>query len=132
MSHISDLILMAGLIASLLHDVGHPGVTNSFLISTKHAKAIRYNDRNVLENHHCALGFKILMDPQNDILETLSEAQSWNVRQIIISMILSTDVSNHFEQLLEIQTNKKFPEDTKKDKQALMNLLLYASDHALP
>ena len=42
MSHISDLILMAGLIASLIHDVGHPGVTNSFLVSTKHAKAIRF------------------------------------------------------------------------------------------
>ena len=132
MSHISDLILMAGLIASLIHDVGHPGVTNSFLVSTKHAKAIRYNDTSVLENHHCAVGFKLLMDPQNDIFETLSEAQSWNVRQIIINMILATDISNHFEQLLAIQNNKKFPDDNKKDKQALMNILLYTADHAAP
>ena len=35
---------MAGLLACLLHDVAHPGMTNSFLISVKHAKAIRYND----------------------------------------------------------------------------------------
>lgn len=46
----------------------------------KHTKALRYNDRNVLENHHCAIAFKLLLDPQNDIFELLSEAQYWNVR----------------------------------------------------
>jgi calcium/calmodulin-dependent 3',5'-cyclic nucleotide phosphodiesterase len=131
MKRISDLVLMAGLIASLLHDVGHPGVTNSFLISTKHLKAIRYNDRSVLENHHLAMGFKILLDPQNDILESLSEAQTWDFRQIIINMVLSTDITNHFEQLNAIRVTKNFPEDNKKDRQALMNILLYASDHAI-
>jgi hypothetical protein len=74
MKRLSDLNLMAGLIACLLHDVGHPGVTNGFLISIKHLKAIRYNDRSILENHHLAIGFKILLDPQNDIFESLSEA----------------------------------------------------------
>ena len=123
---------MAGLVASLIHDIGHPGVTNSFLISTKHSKAFRYNDTNVLENHHLAIGYKILLDPQNDIFESLSEAQSWNVRQMIISMVLSTDISFHFEQLTALKGAKNFPEDTKKDKQALMNILLYASDHAIP
>ena len=51
----------------------------------------------VLENHHCAIAFKILLDPKNDIFEMLSEAQYWNVRQIIIKMILSSDLSNHFD-----------------------------------
>lgn len=62
----------------------------------KHTKALRYNDKNVLENHHCAIGFKLLLDPQNDIFELLSEAQYWSVRQIITKMILSSDVCNHF------------------------------------
>jgi len=74
MSHLSDLDLLAGLISCLLSNVGHPGVTNSFLINIKHLKALRYNDKSVLENHHLAIGFKILMDPQNDIFESLSEA----------------------------------------------------------
>jgi len=38
-----------------------------------------------------------LLDPKNDIFELLSEAQYWNVRQIIIKMILSSDLSGHFE-----------------------------------
>jgi hypothetical protein len=50
------------------------GVNNSFLIAMKHTKALRYNDKNVLENHHCAIAFKLLLDPQNDIFELLSEA----------------------------------------------------------
>jgi cAMP-specific phosphodiesterase 4 len=99
MNYLSDLNLMAGFLACFTHDVGHPGVTNSFLIATSHSKAIRYNDKSVLENHHLALSFKLLLDPQNDIFESLSEAQYWNVRQIIIRMILSTDISQHFEQI---------------------------------
>ena len=75
------------------------GVNNSFLIAMKHTKALRYNDRSVLENHHCAIAFKLLLDPQNDIFELLSEAQYWNVRQIITKMILSSDISNHFKQI---------------------------------
>ena len=131
MQHLSDLNLMAALIASLLHDVGHPGVTNSFLISIKHLKAIRYNDKSILENHHLAIGFKILLD----FFESLSEAQSWYVRQQIIRMVLSTDISNHFVQTKFFKgriSSGKFPEDNMEDKQIIMNMLLYASDHSIP
>jgi hypothetical protein len=97
MTHISDLQVMAGFLSCLLHDVAHPGVENNFLIGIKHQKALRYNDLQVLENHHCAIAFKLLLDPKNDIFELLSEAQYWNVRQIIIKMILSSDISGHFD-----------------------------------
>ena len=80
MTHLSDLQVMAGLLACLLHDVAHPGVNNNFLIGIKHQKALRYNNIAVLENHHCAIAFKLLLDPKNDIFELLSEAQYWNVR----------------------------------------------------
>ena len=63
----------------------------------RHTKALRYNDKSVLENHHCAIAFKLLLDPQNDVFELLSEAQYWNVRQTIVKMIISSDISNHFE-----------------------------------
>jgi hypothetical protein len=95
----SDLNVMAGFLSCLLCDISHPGVNNGFLISMRHIKAIRYNDISVLEQHHCAIAFKLLLDPQNDIFELLSEAQYWNVRQTIIKMIMSSDISNHFEQI---------------------------------
>ena len=99
MTHFSDLNIMSAFLACLLCDIQHPGVTNSFLIAMRHTKALRYNDKSVLENHHCAIAFKLLLDPQNDVFELLSEAQYWGVRQTIIKMILSSDVSNHFEQI---------------------------------
>jgi 3'5'-cyclic nucleotide phosphodiesterase len=74
MKHLSDLNIMACFLSCLMADLGHPGVNNAYLIATKHAKAIRYNDKSVLENHHCAMTFKLLLDPQNDIFELLSEA----------------------------------------------------------
>jgi len=41
-------------IAALLHDYDHPGVTNAFLINSKHPLAMLYNDISVLESHHVA------------------------------------------------------------------------------
>ena len=110
---------MAGFLACMLHDVAHPGVNNNFLVGLRHDKALRYNDAKVLENHHCAIAFKLLLDPKNDLFELLSEAQFWNVRQIIIKMILGTDVSSHFTNIMEFRSRlstKKFPEDTPEDK----------------
>eukprot|EP00347_Sterkiella_histriomuscorum_P020903 403336019 len=133
MNHLSDLNVMAAFLSCLMHDLGHPGVNNSYLIATKHPKAVRYNDKSVLENHHCAMAFKLLLDPQNDIFELLSEAQYWNVRQTIIKMILATDISMHFDQIMAFRgrlSTKKFPEESNEDKQLILNLVLYASDHA--
>jgi hypothetical protein len=36
MNHLSDLNVMAGFLACLMHDLGHPGVTNTYLVATKH------------------------------------------------------------------------------------------------
>ena len=63
MAHFTDLNIMSAFLACMLCDIQHPGVTNSFLIAMRHTKALRYNDRSVLENHHCAIAFKLLLDP---------------------------------------------------------------------
>ena len=36
MNHFTDLQVLAGLLASILHDIAHPGVNNNFLIAVKH------------------------------------------------------------------------------------------------
>ena len=50
---------IASLIAAVVHDVDHPGYTNSFLCNAGNELAILYNDIAVLESHHAALAFKL-------------------------------------------------------------------------
>ena len=50
-------------------------------------------------------------------------------------MILSSDLSNHFDLINAFKsraTTKKFPEDTMEDKQLILNITMYAADHAAP
>lgn len=69
----TDLEILAGFIACLIHDVDHPGRTNAFHIASKDKKAILYNDRSVLEMHHAATGFMLLNKPENNFLEALPQ-----------------------------------------------------------
>ena len=50
------------LFASLVHDIGHKGVNNSFLVQTRDPLAIIYNDFSVLENMHAAKTFELLLE----------------------------------------------------------------------
>jgi len=50
-------------------------------------------------------------------------------------MILATDISNHFEQIMTFKSrcsSKKFPENNMEDKQLILNMTMYAADHANP
>ena len=53
---LTPLVRLAALIAAAIHDLDHPGVSNTFLIKTKNPLAILYNDQSPLENHHLAAG----------------------------------------------------------------------------
>lgn len=50
---------VAALIAATVHDVDHPGRTNSFLCNAGSELAVLYNDTAVLESHHTALAFQL-------------------------------------------------------------------------
>ncbi|QQP49841.1 High affinity cGMPspecific 3'_5'cyclic phosphodiesterase 9Alike, partial [Caligus rogercresseyi] len=46
--------------ACICHDLDHPGFNNTYQINARTDLAVRYNDMSPLENHHCAMCFKIL------------------------------------------------------------------------
>ena len=56
------------LLGALVHDLGHPGVTNAFLITTDNGLALQYNDQHVLEMYHVAEAFRVLRKPGSDML----------------------------------------------------------------
>ncbi len=57
---LTQLDVLSLLVALLCHDMGHPGVSNDFMVKTASDVAMLYNDQSVLENLHCCLIFKLL------------------------------------------------------------------------
>jgi hypothetical protein len=134
MKSISDLDIMAAIIAGIIHDFQHPGVNNDFLVKIQHKKAIRYNDYAVLERHHLAAAFAILLDQNCDITMNLHEDQFWVFRTTIIKMVLSTDIKKHEEVLGAFNNYKSvanFPNDDK-EKNVLLNMALRLADNGNP
>lgn len=46
-----------------------------------------YNDESVLENHHLAVGFKLLQEEHCDIFQNLSKKQRQTLRKMVIDMV---------------------------------------------
>ena len=102
----SDLEIMGAIVACAIHDFQHPGFTNNFLVETEGELAIRYNDRSVLEMHHIAATYRYLSQPEYDIFENLTPQQRKDIRKIIITMVLATDLSKHKENLDKFALNR--------------------------
>jgi hypothetical protein len=134
MKYISDLDIMAALLASIIHDFQHPGVNNEFLVKKSHPKAIRYNDISVLENHHLASAFAVLLDQNCDITIDLTEDQYWVLRTSIIKMVMSTDMKLHEETIGAFKNYRGLPNfpNNDKEKQILMNMAMRISDYGNP
>lgn len=49
--------------------------------------ALMYNDASVLENHHLAVGFKLLQAENCDIFQNLSAKQRLSLRRMVIDMV---------------------------------------------
>ncbi|KAF1617692.1 UNVERIFIED_CONTAM: High affinity cGMP-specific 3',5'-cyclic phosphodiesterase 9A, partial [Eudyptes robustus] len=88
------LILMT---AAVCHDLDHPGYNNTYQINARTELAVRYNDISPLENHHCAVAFQIISQPEYNIFSNVDQDQFKQIRQGIITLILATDMARHAE-----------------------------------
>ncbi|XP_049622003.1 high affinity cAMP-specific and IBMX-insensitive 3',5'-cyclic phosphodiesterase 8B isoform X4 [Suncus etruscus] len=89
---------VAALIAATVHDVDHPGRTNSFLCNAGSELAVLYNDTAVLESHHTALAFQLTVkDAKCNIFKNMDRNHYRTLRQAIIDMVLATEMTKHFE-----------------------------------
>lgn len=67
--------------------------------------ALMYNDESVLENHHLAVGFKLLQEENCDIFQNLTKKQRQSLRKMVIDMVscsylkLSISLSNLMESI---------------------------------
>ena len=148
--HTQAIDLLSIIIAALGHDIGHPGLTNTFQINASSEMAITYNDSSCLENFHLAKLFKTIRKEGTNIFEKLSSQDYKKIRKKMISEILATDMAVHGKILNNIRskipdyllqednsnTSNKFElitdinneETTNEEKQALFDYFIHSAD----
>lgn len=111
---------MGLLIAALVHDIGHLGVNNQFLIETNHELAQRFNDRSPLENYHCYEFF--LISNETQLFQKLGPQEVRELRRVIIESVLSTDNACHFAMVKELAVlNEVHAEALHNDRLQVIN-----------
>ena len=133
-------ILSLGL-ASIAHDLAHPGYSNDFLIRSSNNIAINYNDIHVLENYHISQMFQIISnnkETNTNIFDNLQLEDYRLVRKRIIDLILATDMQNHAKvcSLMKNFTIKNNDDNNKNnsinysmiEQQEVMNFLVHTAD----
>lgn len=117
------------LVAALGHDVGHPGVTNAFMIKHSAPTSQIYNDRSVLELYHSAIFTnKILSISWPSLLECkLDKDSHLNIKQLIIGSILATDMAEHFEYIHKLK-DELLVLTSEQKVQLICSLLIKCAD----
>jgi hypothetical protein len=125
------LEVLACFITALCVHIDHGGVSDQFLVKTRSPLAQLYNDRSVNENHHCTFVWKLLSHPDCNILSGLSQDQWREVRKMVVSCFLGTDMSRHFDVLIKLKLRveaEQFSFENAEDRAMLMNMLVHAAD----
>jgi hypothetical protein len=97
---LTDLDCLALLLSALCHDLEHPGLTNSYHVSTRSPLALRYHDCSVLENHHACCAFTLL--ERSGLLAHLAPAEHAELRKTMVEAVLATDMSVHGDLLARV------------------------------
>ncbi|XP_048341351.1 dual specificity calcium/calmodulin-dependent 3',5'-cyclic nucleotide phosphodiesterase 1A isoform X2 [Sphaerodactylus townsendi] len=130
MHWLTELEILAMIFAAAVHDYEHNGTTNNFHIQTRSDVAILYNDRSVLENHHVSAAYRIMQEEEMNILVNLTKDEWRELRNLVIEMVLSTDMSGHFQQIKTMRHSLQQTEGI--DKAKAMSLILHAADISHP
>ncbi|CAG9332374.1 unnamed protein product [Blepharisma stoltei] len=129
---LSTLDALSSIIAAFGHDIANPGLTNSFLVSSKDKIALTYNDSSVLQNMHISKIYDILNENEKNILQNLSSDDWMKSRKLIIEMILETDIARHFELLgrfkARVENLGDLSFDNSEDKLSILSMALKSAD----
>jgi len=128
---LSDVEAMALLVSALCHDLEHPGVTNPFLVGVRSELAIIYNDRSVLENHHCCRCFQLLYHQSIDFFKNWKDADILRFREVAVANIMATDMARHGEYINRLRaraTGTNFEEERDVEIMKEMEIVIKIAD----
>ena len=100
----STLDISSLLIASIIHDINHPGLSNAYQKNKKTEIGLLYNE-SPLENMHINKGIEILESDEYNIFENLNLNDYEIIKKRIIKGILMTDGSKHNQLMKEMENS---------------------------
>lgn len=132
--HLSKTDLFVCYLSAAIHDLGHPGFTNLYLINSRSDLAITYNDQSVLENFHISSALKICQDENKNIFKTFDRDLAKKIREKMIQVVLATDSSKHFKHLNKFknQFGAGDCKDNDDDRIRAMMMMMHAADISNP
>ncbi|GAA5883544.1 hypothetical protein JCM16303_005478 [Sporobolomyces ruberrimus] len=136
--------VFALIVSCIGHDVGHPGLSNAYLVNARAPIAQVYTDKSILENFHNVTLIHMLRKHHFDYLlggdfGHLGDSAT-SFRKIVEASILATDMSRHFEFVRELsELGKSFAEkdgtatrDLEADRLLLCAGLIKSADISNP
>uniref|UniRef100_A0A667YVS9 Phosphodiesterase n=1 Tax=Myripristis murdjan TaxID=586833 RepID=A0A667YVS9_9TELE len=129
-SHMSDLEVLALMIATLSHDLDHRGVNNSYIQRSDHPLAQLYC-HSTMEHHHFDQCLMILNSPGNQILSSLSLDEYKATLKMIERAILATDLALYMKrrgEFFELTKNSQFVWEDEHHRDLLRSMLMTACD----
>ncbi|KAJ3415258.1 cAMP-specific 3',5'-cyclic phosphodiesterase 4D [Chytridiales sp. JEL 0842] len=127
----TDLELLSLYVAAVVHDYDH-------VINTSDQKALLYNDRSVLENHHLASAFSVLARPECNFIAHLPRDDYRQMREMVIELVLATDLQTQHFAILSMFKNKVSltktfdPAGVEEDRTLLWKMIIKCADVSNP
>jgi len=89
------LTQFAAVFSALIHDVDHPGVPNTTLVSEKAPVALMYENKSVAEQNSIDLAWDLFMDPVYEDLRRVlytNKTEFLRFRQLVTNLVMATDI----------------------------------------
>ncbi|XP_051987571.1 cGMP-specific 3',5'-cyclic phosphodiesterase isoform X2 [Xyrauchen texanus] len=129
-NNLSDLEVLALMIATLCHDLDHRGVNNSYIKRSDHPLAQLYC-HSTMEHHHFDQCLMILNSPGNQILCSLSLDEYKATLKMIEKAILATDLALYMKkrtEFFELSKNSQFVWEDDYHRDLMRSMLMTACD----
>lgn len=125
----TKLEIFASLIAALCHNLEHDGFSTEFNQLATKPTEILYKYQSVKEIGHLTRTIFILSREESNILAELEIPDKELVYELMIRLILATNMKDHFE-ILDKLSKIEFNIDEKESRWALLDIFMKASDLA--
>lgn len=129
---LTELDCFVLMITTLVHDLDHMGVNNSFHLKTDSPLGILSSasgNSSVLEVHHCNLAIEILQDPASNIFAGLTSSDLSDAYRSMIDCVLATDMARHKTLVDDWNVVKPNYDRSNPDhRKCLREMLLKAAD----